>query len=562
MLRKCTTLLLAVLMLLSLAACGQPAPESQAAAQDPSSAPAQADGTGEEAPADDIMTPYGRYAETVTFTSGRVTAPKLPADQTYEDNVMMTYIEKVLNVKVENEWVVDDNNYDQKVALLLASGEIPDVMVVNDRKTLQQMVDADLLEDLTESFDKCLSPFLREQYDSFGDNLLEEATFDGKLMAVPGTNIGGAHNLIWIRNDWLEKVDMDPPETIDDIIAIAQTFIEQDPGGNGAGKTVGITGKQRVAGQYNAMHGWDTIFSLYGAYPRHWIDDGAGGAVYGSVAPEMKEALAKLNEMYEAGVLDPQFAMRQEADSHTLVTSGQCGIMFGPWWAAYDPLSNSVANDPTADWKPYLAPVDGSGKLNVYTQDPVNKFLVVRKGYEHPEAIIKVLNCENDLYRGTNPEAAALMQEVNAKGDDWGEPFVLQVDYNDAVYRYYTELMAAIEADDPSALPENYVGAFNAWKTNTETPGADSAAWAEATARVDGQALTYIDEVVFHDDVFYGTTPAMEMKWATMEKYEDETLIQFIMGAKSLDEFDDYAAQWMSLGGEEVTAEVTAAVKG
>lgn len=539
MLRKAISLLLTLMLLLSVTAYAEDTAEAT----------------------DDLMTPYGRYSETVTFTSGRVVAPKLPADQTYEDNVMMRYIEKVLNVKVQNEWVVDANSYDQKVALLLASGDIPDVMVVNDRKTLAQMVEADLVADLTEAFDKCLSPFLKEQYASFGDNLLEEATFDGKLMAIPGTSIGGAHNLIWIRQDWLEKVGMEPPKTIDDVIAIAKAFIEKDPGGNGEGKTVGITGKQKVAGQYNSMHGLDTIFSLYGAYPRHWIDDGNGGVIYGSVAPEMKTALAKLNEMYTEGILDPQFAMRQEADSHSLVVGGQCGIMFGPWWAAYDPLSNSVANDPSADWKPYLTPLDENGNLNVYTQDPVNKFLVVRKGYEHPEAIIKVLNCENDLYRGTNEEAAALMREVNAKGDDWGEPFVLQIDYNDEVYRYYTKLMEAIEKEDPSVLPENYVGAYNAYQANKANPGADSAAWAEATARVDGQALTYTPQVVFHDDLFYGVTPTMEMKWATMEKFEDEALIQFIMGAKPLDEFDAYVTQWMALGGEEITAEVKEAIQ-
>lgn len=78
---------------------------------------------------------------------------------------------------------------------------------------------------------------------------------------------------------------------------------------------------------------------------------------------------------------------------------------------------------------------------------------------------------------------------------------------------------------------------------------------------MDGQALTYTPQVVFHDDLFYGVTPTMEMKWATMEKFEDEALIQFIMGAKPLDEFDAYVTQWMALGGEEITAEVKEAIQ-
>lgn len=82
MLRKAISLLLTLMLLLSVTAYAEDTAEAT----------------------DDLMTPYGRYSETVTFTSGRVVAPKLPADQTYEDNVMMRYIEKVLNVKVQNEW--------------------------------------------------------------------------------------------------------------------------------------------------------------------------------------------------------------------------------------------------------------------------------------------------------------------------------------------------------------------------------------------------------------------------------------------------------------------------
>lgn len=48
---------------------------------------------------------------------------------------------------------------------------------------------------------------------------------------------------------------------------------------------------------------------------------------------------------------------------------------------------------------------------------------------------------------------------------------------------------------------------------------------------------------------------------ASHEKFEDEALIQFIMGAKPLDEFDAYVTQWMALGGEEITAEVKEAIQ-
>ena len=516
----------------------------------------QTEAASETAAENDIMTPFGRYEETVTFTSGREIDPKLPAEFTYEDNRVTRYIEEKVNVKVKNAWAVDANTLDQKIALAIASDDLPDVMVVSDRKTLQQLQEADMIADLTEYYDQCMSPFLKEQFDSFNGALLAEATFDGKLMAIPGTNIGGAHNLLWIRQDWLDKLGLEPPKTIDDIIRIGKAFIEQDPGGNGEGKTIGLTGKQEITGIYNSMHGLDTVFSLYGAYPRQWVKDASGNVIYGSVAPEMKEALIKLNEMYEEGVLDKQFALRKDSDSKALISGGKCGMMFGAWWAPYDCLSDSVKNDPSADWKPYLAPLDEEGYLNVYTQDPVQKFLVVRKGYEHPEAIIKALNCEAEIFRGTNPEAAEIMKTVNGNGEGWGEPCKLQIDYNDAVYRFYTDLKAAVESEDPSALRDDYKTAYECVMKDKEAPRADAAAWAEASARMEGQALTYVPEVKFHDNAFYGTTPTMELKWTNLKKLEDESIIKFIMGTTPIDEFDEFVEQWNKLGGEQITNEV------
>jgi len=556
---KIILLLLTFSIVFSMVGCGQSGDNASQQSADTAADTSAVNQTGTAQ--DDIMTPYGKYKDTVTFTSGREIDPKLPSEFTYENNRVTKYIEDKINVKVKSAWAVDKNTIDQKIALIIASNDIPDVMTINDRKTLQQMQDAGLLADLTEAYDKCMAPFLKEQYDSFNGALLKEATFDGKLMAIPGTNIGGAHNLLWIRKDWLDKLGMQPPKTIDDIINIGKAFVEKDPGGNGSGKTIGLTGRQEITGIYNSMHGLDTIFSLYGAYPRQWIKDASGNVVYGSMVPEMKQALTKLNEMYKAGVLDKQFALRKESDSKALISGGKCGMMFGAWWAPYDCLSDSIKNDPKADWKPYAAPLDENGNLNVYTQDPVQKFLVVRKGYENPEAIIKVLNCENEIFRGLNPEAAQIMKTVNEGGEGWGEPCKLQIDYNDAVFRFYNDLKAAVDSKDTSKLRDDYKSAYNSVIKDMGNPRADSAAWAEATARIDGQALTYISQIKFHDNVFYGTTPTMEMKWTNLKKLEDESIINFIMGTTSIDQFDKFVEQWKQLGGDQITNEVKGMVK-
>ena len=54
----------------------------------------------------------------------------------------------------------------------------------------------------------------------------------------------------------------------------------------------------------------------------------------------------------------------------------------------------------------------------------------------------------------------------------------------------------------------------------------------------------------------YAQSETMDKKWATLEKLEDETFLQIILGEKPIEEFDKFVEQWKSLGGDEITAEL------
>lgn len=51
----------------------------------------------------------------------------------------------------------------------------------------------------------------------------------------------------------------------------------------------------------------------------------------------------------------------------------------------------------------------------------------------------------------------------------------------------------------------------------------------------------------------------MATKWAHLQKLEQETMIQIVMGEKSIDEFDAFVEQWYAMGGQEITDEIIAA---
>ncbi|WP_336788024.1 hypothetical protein [Paenibacillus sp. MMO-177] len=62
--------------------------------------------------------------------------------------------------------------------------------------------------------------------------------------------------------------------------------------------------------------------------------------------------------------------------------------------------------------------------------------------------------------------------------------------------------------------------------------------------------------------LYYGTTPTMDAKWDALQKLENDTYLQIIVGDKPVEAFDDFVLQWKELGGNQVTEEVSQIVNG
>ncbi|MEM5591227.1 extracellular solute-binding protein [Niallia circulans] len=177
---------------------------------------------------------------------GRVTAAnsKLPEGDTYENNAYTRLVEEKLDAKIVDQFEAEGEDYNRQVALAIASGELPDMMRVDSREELKELVENDLIADLTEVYDKNASDFIKGVYGTYDNKTLEDATFDGKLMAIPGTIGDSAPNIVWIRKDWVEKLgikldaDGDRQITLDELESTAKAFVDNDPGATG--KPVGI----------------------------------------------------------------------------------------------------------------------------------------------------------------------------------------------------------------------------------------------------------------------------------------------------------------------------------
>ncbi|GAA3329064.1 hypothetical protein GCM10020331_075580 [Ectobacillus funiculus] len=105
--------------------------------------------------------------------------------------------------------------------------------------------------------------------------------------------------MLWLRKDWMDKLGLEAPKTVDDMEKILTAFVQQDPGGNGKGNTVGLMLSPSIGGMYGSLFQADNILQTYNSFPRQWLEKKMEKVVYGSTTAETKQALGKLADWYK-----------------------------------------------------------------------------------------------------------------------------------------------------------------------------------------------------------------------------------------------------------------------
>ena len=512
-------------------------------------------------------TPFGAYPETIEYTLGKMTSvnnSNMPENDTYTDNAYTRYIKSVINVQNVDVFEANDSQYDTNVSMVISMGSLPDIMVVSSQDEVEQLVEAGLIEDLTESYNNCISDRIRKMYESYGDSLKDMVTYDGKIMALPETNITDGPNLVWLRKDWMDKLGLSEPHTIDDVVNIVKHFISEDPGNNGvdaSGKpnTVGLAVDTDVTGEcgYSSEFLLDIIFACFGAYPKQWIMNDDGEIVYGSVTDEAKEALSYINSLYNQGVIDNDFLLRTSTNICELIENGLCGSFFGPWWAPNNPLANAVSRNPDADWQPYLIATDSDGTTSYHSQNPCYKYVVVRKGYEHPEIAAKMISVMFDKVRFDCTDSEEFKNYYQINVEPTARPLSINVDYNNALSICYRNIDAAISGrKNPDSLELLERSFYDACSEYIKNANKTSTQWAAYMSRIKACSLIAQDNIKVVDSLYFKTTDTMKSHWWRLKAKEKEAYLKIISGEEDISYFDTFVKEWYEQGGEELTEQI------
>ena len=376
---------------------------------------------------------------------------------------------------------------------------------------------------------------------------------------------------MWIRQDWLDNLGLEVPRTWDELVAVAEAFVNDDPDGNGENDTIGILGPGNadyVNGIGGNRYGLDPLFGAYQSYPKYWLKDDSGNVVYGSVTEETRTALEKVAGLYADGLIDPEILVRN--DSTEPLLSGKAGIFFGPWWCGYTVGDAILAQE--ADWQAYFTPLAEDGKFYTHMAEPTSQYVVASKECKNPEAAFKIIN-----YLIENEQSWVDQGITTAKGLGSSDFYPLYNVYDNAdeievSYDCLTKYLAGeIEIDDVDysthKLLKNDMEAITKLKKepyddfslkywNFDDPDLASSNLPRLVSIMVGDAPLVKEEYVPVYNSYDGRTKTMDSKWANLKKLEEETFAKIITGKVGIEAFDSFVEEWKASGGDEITKEV------
>lgn len=519
---------------------------------------------GKYEPAIELTTVVGLDANAVIFKEG----------ESIEDNVHTRLVKERLGIELKYDWVVTNTNdaYKTKLRLMLSSGEkMPDVVRYRgDMETINMLIGSGQFM----AVDELIEQYAGEEYKKgleLDPTIWYPITRDGKKMALPILDYAyNANQTLWIREDWLRKLDLEAPTTLEEMEAVMDAFVNRDPDGNGLNDTIGL-----AAGFKNGFNNWMTdigfVFGAHGVIPDSWNPAADGRLVNGAVQPEAKQALEVLKRWMEKGYISQDSALRDEVGGSEFFTSGQAGMMVGPNWIPAWPLPDLKVNVPGAEFKAYPLPKGPTGKAGAAGNNPpVNGYLFINKDAEHPEAILHYYNFFFDHFANPAPDSEFALGF--AEGYDYAVAPDGTVIRNNEDAKNCPELFPGVDLNNPLPNPLFYTLTYEGARIPTlyaesmvkaanggalETPYEQMEVGARTPENIHGMKVVMDQIDVYMKNYYTGPlTETMTSKNELLNKLVNETYNKIIYGQAPLDEFDKMVENWMKNGGETITQEV------
>jgi putative aldouronate transport system substrate-binding protein len=503
--------------------------------------------------------PWGKYNPEITVVAAKnIEETRFETGDTIDRNPWITKNKNDLGINVRWAWTAPQLNdqFIQKQTASIAAGDLQDIMIVNAQQ-FDMLAKSGLIWDLTEIYEAYASPQHKEMM-NMDQNQVNIAKINGRLMAMPYLGSTSDTSVLWVRDDWREKLGLPEPKTINDVLRIAEAFATRDPDGNGQKDTSGLFMARDL---FTARAGrMGEFIECFHAYPDGWQQDGAGNLVYGAIQPQVKTALSVLADLYRKGFIDQDFAVIDNDRSLERILSGKAGMAYGHFALPLN-IREMETTQPGAKLIPYPLPSADSNPAKKMVNNPVTTFYVVNKKFSHPEALIKMLNINYRQSYGPDAEMYPYSQST-PNGYSYWQHNLVHTGYPNKNLKAMQAIRDAFRTGNTGGLDAEQLRYHGHIDHYLKGDKSDPLNWGyERVFGPEKSTYTVMEHYVNNNLIllngFFGApTEAMAAYESTLKSMRDEVFTKIVMGSSPLDAFDTFVVNWKRQGGDEITREV------
>ncbi len=423
-----------------------------------------------------------------------------------------------LNINLKISFVPQGDEGDTKFSAAAAANNLPDLFQITNNNLFLQWVNQGLIAPVDDLF--AMMP--NRTKDRYSDPATQKlATINGKRYKLQETAVLTKRQSLFIRKDWLDKLGLQEPKTLDDFLNVAKAFTFNDPDGNGKNDTYGFgalttTSEPRLGNNFNGLLG---AFGLPGV----WNYNTKGKISLAVRDPKYRQAIEFLRKLSDAKVIDPDWPTITPNDFRAAWKQGKYGIMHEDFCAALC-MANYQAFDtnyPNGVWEPLAPPKGPDGQSLAGTFSKVGAAYAVSK---------KAMDA------GKGPAIAKFMDWINS-----GEGYYL-LGFGTKDVNYKVDAQGNISTDGvPSPFTSHEAAPLTQlrnWVYNSN-PAELKVRYPSFTTK-NGR---FIDPIQIYNTIaafpWQDQTSAAAIQPASnqadINRYIDENLVQFVTGQKTLD---------------------------
>ncbi|NLB90968.1 MAG: extracellular solute-binding protein, partial [Clostridiales bacterium] len=357
---------------------------------------------------------------------------------------------------------------------------------------------------------------------------------DGSIYGLPHAEFDiNNYVVMWniIREDWLKKLNLDMPTTIDELHDLLVAFRDEDPNGNDEKDEVPL------GYQNESMFGLYTLKHAFGfEYTDLWSVNQEGKVAFDLVDEKFLECLTTLNQWYNEGLLNTTI---DGSDSDTLIAQDRLGAQ------TVSSMDNVIGKNDS------VHPVNPEGNY---------VFIPMLGNEKYPDNDPK-LNKRQDFHDYYAVTVDCKNPELAVKWLDW-----VYASEESSVLRYW-----GFENDTYEIVDGEMRFTYKVAKADTSAIDVmrSIGGWPNFAGNENGASFMamYLDtycEQAYNDfkDIMIPRVPILigteeesrtySQKWPEIDTFVRESVVNFINGNKPLSQWEEYVSTIDAMGLQEV----------